>query len=82
MEKQYIKIAKPKLIPSKDQLKERIKGIIALYQKSNYAAKRAILQTFIKKMTLDPLSTWTQIDKENKKASDCLYDLHQVEVFL
>ena len=78
------KFTKPKLIPSKDQLKERIKGVIALYQRSNYAVKRAILQTFIKQIEFDPINkcitveaycdplcTWKYTDKTNKKASDC-----------
>ena len=76
------RIARPVAVPSKEQLKERIRDIYSLFQRSNFERKRQIIQTFIKRLKLDPfnkcvsvegycdpLSTWTEKRKTNKKAS-------------
>lgn len=88
-------ITKPVAIPSKNQVKEKIKDIYSLFQRSNFEQKRNILQAFIKQLTLDPFSksviiegycdplcTWTESSKLNKKASDCseAYDFASVQV--
>lgn len=88
------KITRPVAIPSKEQLEKRIKDIHSLFHRSNFERKRHILQTFIKQLTLDPfnkstniegysdpLCTWTENKKSNKKASDCseAYDFGSVQ---
>ena len=71
------------LVPSKETLKAKITGLIDVFEKSNHEKRRQILKMFIKQIVLDPfnkcvvvegycnpLCTWTEDIKTNKKASD------------
>ncbi len=77
-QEELTRIRRPVVIPSKNSLTNRFKSIVSLFEESNYEEKRAILQTFIKRIEFDPfnkcvtieaycdpLSAWKHIDNRD-----------------
>lgn len=72
------RISRPVVIPSRNNLLNRFKSVINIFKESSYEEKRAILQTFIKRIEFDPLnkcitveaycdplSAWKHIDNKD-----------------